>query len=56
MQIHETERCYGFEVVVDHDGDLQLKYESYEITCTPAQAAQLLPILTHYVQTGELPE
>lgn len=56
MIIHETQNCFGFEVTLDRDGDFCMEYDGWDITCDKQQAQQLLPILEHFVKTGELPE
>lgn len=49
--------CDGFTLELDLDGDIDFNYGNNSgIIINRAQMAELLPILTHYVQTGELPE
>ncbi len=56
MIINETKACYGFRVTLDRDGDFCMEYQGYDITCDREQAEELLPILEHFIKTGELPE
>lgn len=49
--------CNGFTLELDREGDIDFNYGANQgIIINRAQMAELLPILTHYVQTGELPE
>lgn len=49
--------CNAFTIKLDSDGDIDFNYGFDQgIVINRAQMAELLPVLTHYVQTGELPE
>ncbi len=56
ITISASERCHPFDIELDEDGDMDMTYNGYGITLDPQQAAEFLPILQHYVETGELPE
>lgn len=62
MQLDETENCYRVFVVADEleDGTpvLTLGYDETEdaIGFDKEQVQQLLPILEHFIKTGELPD
>jgi len=49
--------CLGFSVSIDADGDFDITHSGNQgIIVHRKQAAELLRILKHYVETGELPE
>ena len=62
MQLRETENCYRVFVGADRLEDdtpvLCLGYDETEdvIGFDKEQAQQLLPILEHFIKTGELPD
>lgn len=62
MQLKETENCYKVFVTADRLEDdtpvLSLGYDETEdaIGFDKEQAQQLLPILKHFIKTGELPD
>jgi len=49
--------CGPFTVSLDRDGDFDITHSGDAgIILHRKQAAELLPILQHYVETGKLPE
>ena len=53
----EVSECGPFTVSLDVDGDFDITHSGDEgIILHRKQAAELLPILKHYVETGKLPE
>lgn len=56
IQISESNLCWPFDVKLDEDNCFVMQGDGFDITCCPQQAAELLPLLKHYVETGELPE
>lgn len=60
MRVDETNNFVGFNVDVD-DGFLNLNWDvvrgkSLWVGFDKKQAEYLLPILQHFIETGELPE
>lgn len=59
MQLSETENSYGVDIVV-RDGvvsrEMLLCSCDIELSLDQTTAAELLPILQHFIKTGELPE
>lgn len=59
MQLSETENSYPAEIVV-RDGvvsrEMLLRSNGIEFSLDQTTAAELLPILEHFIKTGELPE
>lgn len=61
MQLKETDNVHPLQVLVDSagpdwDATLQLKYQLNSISLDQETAQQLLPILEHFIKTGELPD
>lgn len=56
IKISESKLCWPFDVTLDEDKCFVMAGDGYDITCCPEQAKELLPLLQHYVETGELPE
>lgn len=56
IQISESDLCGPFDVKLDEDNCFVMQGDGFDITCCPKQAAELLLILKHYVETGKLPE
>lgn len=55
--LDEVSECGPFTVSLDADGDFDITHSGDEgIILHRKQAAELLPILKHYVETGKLPE
>lgn len=56
IYIEETETCHGFGIYIDEDGDFNMNSDTVEVgfVFSPEQAAVVLPLLQHYVETGEL--
>lgn len=53
----DISECGPFTVSLDCDGDFDITHSGDEgIILKRKQAAELLPLLQHYVETGELPE
>lgn len=60
MQLDETSVCWPIKLGID-DGGLGVtldltSLDGEEITLCRKQAQQLLPILEHFIKTGELPD
>lgn len=60
MKLSETENVYSVDVKV-RDGvkknpELNLVARGYAISLDQQTAAEFLPILQHFIETGELPE
>lgn len=60
MQLSETINAFAVEVVIEPSVDgtnmLALWCNSKGIGVDKTQAVKLLPILEHFIKTGELPE
>lgn len=56
MKIEGTENYEGFELRITNYDDFMVKYSSLEIGFDREQAQQIVAVLTHYLDTGELPE
>lgn len=59
MKLSETENVYPVEISVLEgvDGpELFLKYKGAGVSFDEITAAEFLPILQHFIATGELPE
>lgn len=61
MQLKETDICWPVELEIDTGGfgttlDLVEMHGDFRIVLCREQAQQLLPILEHFIKTGELPD
>lgn len=57
MIIEETEICWPFRVVLDGNTiNLRDIDNQFEVCMCKTQAEQFLPVLQHFIATGELPE
>lgn len=61
MQLKETDVCWPVELEIDTGGfgttlDLVEVDDGFRIALDREQAQQLLPILEHFIKTGELPD
>lgn len=60
MQLKETMLCGPVQLFIDNDSvttlDLTTEAAKYPISLCREQAQQLLPILEHFIKTGELPD
>ncbi|WLW41018.1 hypothetical protein IBHPHPPA_00018 [Salmonella phage KKP 3828] len=60
MQLKETDICWPVRLEVDTYGgttlDLVEVDDGFRIALDREQAQQLLPILEHFIKTGELPD
>lgn len=57
MIIEETKICWPFRVILDGNTiNLRDINNEFEVCMCKTQAEQFLPILQHFIATGELPE
>ena len=61
MQLKETDNVFPLDLEIDpaedgFDATLKLSFKLNEVALDQETAQQLLPILEHFIKTGELPD